>query len=354
MWIDPSYTAASYQNSTGTTPLSAIGTVADSSNPVGLILDRKAGLVLGAELAPPLETGSGYAGLGWVISGGEAEYGGIGDNLVSPIVAVAGTAYEITYTQTSAQTVYVRVAGQGPSGISGMGPHTIIFTAPAAGEIYLAQGGWSVGEAFTSFSVREIPGLHLSQATSTARPLASAKGGQTVAGDGTYSASGYPIYQIYDGVDDGLSTATFAAGTLTSSMDCLIAVRRDSAASAVCGLYNAVADATKFFGMVESGSGSGCVGSGAGTPTVWVDGVQLTGGTAVTRGTLHTALTTGSWHVLEFRGLDLSAWTAAGLGLYTGYVLNGGHGGIRLCPALSDANRNAALTELAAKVGLTL
>lgn len=167
--------------------------------------------------------------------------------------------------------------------------------------------------------------------------------------------SGAPIAQLYDGVDDGMATAAFSAGTLTSAMDCMIPVRRDSGAACVAGLYNGIADATKFFGMAESASGSGCVGSGAGTPTVWVDGVQLTGGTAVTRGTLHTALTVGDYHILEFRGLDLSTWTASGFGLYTSYVFPGPRGDILLFPSTaSTEDKDAARQYLADYYGVTL
>ena len=137
-------------------------------------------------------------------------------------------------------------------------------------------------------------------------------------------------------------------------MDALIAVRRDSAANAVCGLYQSVAEANKVFGIAESGSGSGCVGSGAGTPTVLVDGTQLTGDTAVTRGTLHTALTPGAWHILEFRNLDLSTWTAIGFGRYTSYVLNGGYGGHKVFSNGQDANRDLARAQMAAYFGVTL
>jgi hypothetical protein len=68
------------------------------------------------------------------------------------------------------------------------------------------------------------------QSTSAARPLMSAYDGQTLGPGDTYDATGYPIFQKYDGVDDGMATAAFTAGTLTSAMDCMIAVRRDSAA----------------------------------------------------------------------------------------------------------------------------
>jgi hypothetical protein len=178
---------------------------------------------------------------------------------------------------------------------------------------------------------------------------------QSVVSASSYSSTGFPIAQKYDGVDDGMATAAFAAGTLIDGTDCMIAVRRDSAASCVAGLYNGVADATKFFGMAESASGSGCVGSGAGTPTVWVDNTQLTGGTAVTRGTLHTALTVGDWHILEFRNLDLSTWTAAGFGLYTSYLFPGPRGDILLYPSTaSTEDKDAARQWLADYYGVTL
>jgi len=193
------------------------------------------------------------------------------------------------------------------------------------------------------------------QSTSAARPLLSAYDGQTLGPGDTYDATGYPVFQLYDGVDDGMATASFAAGTLINGMDCMIAVRRDSGANCVAGLYNGVSDATKFFGMAESASGSGCVGSGAGTPTVWVDNTQLTGGTAVTRGTLHTALTAGSYHILEFRNLDLSAWTATGFGLYTSYVFPGARGDIMLFESTaSTADKDAARQYLADYYGVTL
>jgi hypothetical protein len=57
---------------------------------------------------------------------------------------------------------------------------------------------------------------------------------QSVPGNGsTYSATGITPFQLYDGVDDGMATASFAAGTLINGMDCMIPVRRDSAASTI-------------------------------------------------------------------------------------------------------------------------
>lgn len=74
----------------------------------------------------------------------------------------------------------------------------------------------------------------------------------------------------------------------------------------------------------------------------------------MTRGTLHTALTAGNWHILELRGLDLSTWTAAGVGGYTSYVLNGALGGIELFASGQDANRDKARARMAGYFGVTL
>jgi len=169
-----------------------------------------------------------------------------------------------------------------------------------------------------------------------------------------YDTTGFPAYLKFDGVDDGMATASFAAGTLINGMDCMIPVRRDSAESMVVGLYSG-AGTTKFIGAAESGSIADCF-NGVGAPTVWVDGTQLTGETAVTRTTLHTALTAGSFHILEFRGLNLSTWTTAEAGGYgSGYNLNGALGDILLYPSTaSTEDKDAARQYLADKYGVTL
>jgi hypothetical protein len=435
LWIDPSYSASEFQDSAGTTALSTVGTVLDSSNPVGLILDRKGGLALGPELVVSLSAMNG------TISGPTAPvlatcttnglYG------VQASLAVANKTWKVVISwsgNTALRQINLDLANSYANslGTTESGSQTLYLRPSANNTTFVYAVGGLVGESFIldNISVREIPGLHLSQSTSAARPVASGRknlligtaplstqsvtvaaiphtitfsgGGtvtasgaytgaltsgqtftptagtltltvsgsvtsaqlergsaatsyQAVVSDSSYTATGFPQYLKFDGVDDALASATFSAGTLTSSMDCLIAVRRDSAANAVFGLYNAVADATKYFGMAESGSGSGCVGSGAGTPTVWVDGTQLTGGTAVTRGTLHTALTAGSYHILEFRNLDLSAWTATGFGLYTSYVFPGARGDIMLFESTaSTEDKDAARQWLADYYGVTL
>ena len=376
MWISPRTLTSEWQDYTGTTPVVTPGTVADSSNPVGLAYDLRAGTpVLGPELVTNGDFSSGTTG--WSVYGatlsvasGECtvtnngvDYG----EVYKAISTTAGKTYRISATVRAGTATQVSLRAETSVTIGNLCDQlttstsnvvlTSVFVAVGSSTIVgCANANTNNGTGiFDNISVREVPGNHMLQSTSAARPLMSAYDGQTLGPGNTYDATGFPIAQLYDGVDDGMATAAFSAGTLINGMDCLIPVRRDSAAACVAGLYNGIADATKFFGMAESASGSGCVGSGAGTPTVWVDGVQLSGGTAVTRGTLHTALTVGDWHILEFRGLDLSTWTAAGFGLYTSYLFNGPRGDIFLFPSTaSTEDKDAARQYLATYYGVTL
>lgn len=178
-------------------------------------------------------------------------------------------------------------------------------------------------------------GNHVLQATAAARP--------------TWKLDGAIYSDLMDGVDDGYATATFSAGTLTSNMDCLVAVKRSGAANFLLATSSAVD--VNFFGNIGDGS---TPTTGAGTPTAVVDGVAVAGGTAFTGTALNAALTVGAWHVLEFHGMDLSAWDQLKFSQYPGLYLNGQIGGVVLAPAQTDATRAKIRKYLARKVGLSL
>lgn len=176
-------------------------------------------------------------------------------------------------------------------------------------------------------------GNHASQTTATARPV--------------YTAS--PIRLDYDGIDDGLSTASFPAGTLSANMDCFIAIRRNGAGSGVIG----VGDSTvKVFGYFQaSGVGSTIQGCGLAVSTA-VNGVAVGGATA--KGDDLNAVLFPVWAIYEARNLDLSLWTQLKISGYIGVQLNGSIGPVILCPAQSDATRTQIRQALAAAVGVVL
>ena len=383
MWISPRDLTSQWAEYTGTTPVSVPGTVADSANPVGLALDIRAGatvltdpglhMLQATAVDRPLLSArtnlltktEDFSDAVWTKAGCTPtnNYGVAPDGTT--------TAARLLFSGANVLIAQLLSAAIGTSNygvwIKGVVGETVLVTVNTIDNppLFTFTGAWQQYEisdspnpvdrlvisTYLSATARDVLVWHpqISIGT-TALPY------QPILTDGSsYSSTGFPIAQKYDGVDDGMATAAFSAGTLTSGMDCMVVVRRDSSASCVAGLYNGIADATKFFGMAESASGSGCVGSGAGTPTVWVDNTQLTGGTAVTRGTLHTALTVGDWHILEFRNLDLSTWTAAGFGLYTSYLFPGPRGDILLYPSTaSTEDKDAARQWLADYYGVTL
>ena len=164
-------------------------------------------------------------------------------------------------------------------------------------------------------------------------------------GGSAYSSTGFPIAQKYNGTNSSMATAAFAAGTLINGMDCMIPVRRDSAAATY------LISNTGSRGVFEWESGdTSRPDVSAGTPTYYVDGVAVT----ATRGALFTALTAGDWHILEARGLDLSTWTALEVSGLVSYRLNGARGDIMLYPSTDPTeDKDAARQWLADYYGVT-
>jgi len=196
------------------------------------------------------------------------------------------------------------------------------------------------------------PGLHMLQSTSVDRPLLSAYDGQTLGPGDTYDATGYPVFQKYNGTNSSMATAAFAAGTLINGMDCMIPVRRDAGGNAI--LCFDLGGISGYFGLINAASETAY---NCGTPTVFVDGVQLAGGTLVMGNTLASALPVSEFHIVEFRNLDLSTWTRFGMSGFAGggYLFNGARGDILLYPSTaSTEDKDAARQWLADYYGVTL
>lgn len=179
-------------------------------------------------------------------------------------------------------------------------------------------------------------GLNVVQATADARPLLKFDGA-------VYSF-------LLDGTDDGLATAAFSAGTLTSDMDCLIAFKRGAATDQIL-MADSIPD--KFF--AGFGPTAGLANSGVGTEvTYFVNGVQVTGGKEVTRPNLSAAIPVGAWVIVEARNIDLSLILSLSIGLFASYRVNGNVGGVILCKAQTDMVRTRIRRFLARKVGVAV
>lgn len=151
-------TATLFQDAAGTTPVTAV------EQPVGLVLDKSKGLVLGSELV----TSPSVA-----VSG--AQNADVGAGLI------AGRYYKVTATVTN-------YAGTGDTGFYGAS-----FTG-IAGATRLSANGTMVGivqalssgnfgvfgrstnsATYSNISVRELPGNHASQTTAASRPVLKAR-----------------------------------------------------------------------------------------------------------------------------------------------------------------------------------
>lgn len=192
-WYDPSDLSTMFQNSAGTTPVTAV------EQPVGLILDKRLGLVPGAELVgSPL---SGFSSGSWIVSGGAVTRNSSSGGQATVVVANAGNLGTKTYlvefdvSGLSGDTFFVRVGGAGGAAtrIQTNGHHVFRVGATSSTNISFNPWNGTAGEAtITNITCRELPGNHASQSNAAARPVLKETG---------------TVRRInFDGVDDKLTT----------------------------------------------------------------------------------------------------------------------------------------------------
>lgn len=195
-WYDPSDFTTLFQDSAGTTPVTAV------EQPVGLMLDKSKGLVLGSELVTNGDFSNGTTG--W--TGSASNIAVVNGRLQVSNTAAAQTAYQAisvvagkTYFATangfrvSGSAVYYFSFRVGPTladaaigqtnsnGYSSatQEPLSTWFTATTTGTVYIhipvSGTGGSTTVSVDNISVKEAPGNHAFQATSANRPVLSAR-----------------------------------------------------------------------------------------------------------------------------------------------------------------------------------
>lgn len=209
VWYDPADFSTMFQDSAGTTPVTAAG------QPVGLMLDKSKGLVLGPELVTngTFDTDTvGYATYQATLAAvaGEMQItsaaADLSQSALMGLPVTTGKWYEVSATLrrgtnpgTVTLEVYDGVAQVLIAEVASIAGVQVSGTVQAKAmliDVKMNCHTTAIGQ--TSFvdniSVRELPGNHGKQATSTARPLRQAS----------------PTRIDYDGVDDTL-VSTFAA-----------------------------------------------------------------------------------------------------------------------------------------------
>jgi hypothetical protein len=166
-----------YQDSAGTTPVTAI------EQPVGLMLDKSKGLVLGSELVTNGDFSSGTTGwalgAGWSITGGQAVAsvpGGFTDIRGTSNITAAGKWYRLTFNVTvTAGGIRPFLGGvtYTPT-ITTSGFYSILINATSANYVAFIAWGDFTG-TLDNVSVKELPGNHAFQTNNTKRPVLSAR-----------------------------------------------------------------------------------------------------------------------------------------------------------------------------------
>ena len=162
-WYDPSDYTTLFQDSAGTTPVTAV------EQPVGLMLDKSQGLVLGSELASVTS---------WVSASGY-------QNVTVTSSLVVNRFYQISFLVTSTNNGGMELRVGNTAGgatdvvINNVAAQQYRFILPcdAGGTSVLFQDttGTPFEGTITNISVKELPGNHAFQATSASRPVLSAR-----------------------------------------------------------------------------------------------------------------------------------------------------------------------------------
>jgi hypothetical protein len=245
-WYDPSDISTMFQDSAGTTPVTAV------EQSVGLILDRSQGLVRGSELRASGVVGligtatvasySTATGDGSVSRGADAN----NQSYVQFSGLVANASYEFTLTITSG-SLFIRSGNHLGSqfALLGIGAKRQIIPASALGVITVTSMATNNSTAFfESISVRELPGNHALQATALNRPIYRKDAAEKA-------------YLAFDGSNDALATASLNF-TATDKMTVWAGVRKlsDVARGMIVELSATSASNNGSFGMTAPNAAS--------------------------------------------------------------------------------------------------
>ena len=224
-WYDPSDLSTLFQDAAGTTPVTAV------EQPVGLMLDKSKGLVLGPERIGDASvglTGSATAATYNTVTGqGSVTRVDLSNQSFVRWSSLPANGFHRIEVSCQSGSIFVRTglfSAPQIAAISAGQSITVYGNADSAGRITITNTTSAGTSTFTAISVRELPGNHAVQATVASRPILQ------IDGNGKY-------YLAFDGVDDGMATAAVNF-TATDKVGVFAGVRKtsDAAAGAVVEL----------------------------------------------------------------------------------------------------------------------
>ncbi|NYT76643.1 hypothetical protein H0A71_06535 [Alcaligenaceae bacterium] len=177
LWYDPSDFSTLFQDADGTIPVTAV------EQPVGLMLGKDKGLVRGPELVFIANWNKYNTSNGTISTSGETitvtstngSFGAIQD------IAASGpklleVSFNINSMLTGGQNITVYEVGGftvplAPAITAAIGKQKFVVNGSNGVRLYIRSPDTGQSVSVSDFSVREIPGTHAYQETSTARPI---------------------------------------------------------------------------------------------------------------------------------------------------------------------------------------
>lgn len=175
VWYDPSDITTLYQNAAGTLPVTAV------EQPVGLMLDKSKGLVLGPELVAPINFTSGWSSSGAAVTfDNPSSFTAAGVANVFRTYFTVGVWYKVVVKATFTGGIVLYNSNTatnqiGPGSIASGTEYTFYFLAVATQLNIRATSAAIVN--IDNISVRELPGNHAfnSSGNSANFPVLSAR-----------------------------------------------------------------------------------------------------------------------------------------------------------------------------------
>lgn len=205
-WYDPSDFSTLFQDSAGTTPVTAVG------QPAGLILDKSQGMARGAEMIPngTFNTDvSGWAGnngnavFTWNAPG-SATFTNTADFAfervtVAPVLLAGSYLVEfdiLALTNPMGSSLHLGFGTSGHTPVLGHNSYVYVSTGGATEFQIRPNSAGTVSVTIDNITAKKLAGNHAIQATSTSRPTETSINSL-----------------LLDGVDDSLASATGGGGT---------------------------------------------------------------------------------------------------------------------------------------------
>lgn len=225
VWYDPSNFSTMFQDTAGTTPVTAV------EQPVGLLLDMRENRGIGAELVTnnTFATDTDWTkGTGWTIGSDVAtKTAGTASVLSQAINLTAGYTYRLVYTITrSAGSITPQFTGGTPvtgTTRSAAGTYVEVLTAVSGNTTLEFSANSTFAGTVDNVYLKRVSGNDAWQVTSTSRPVLSARynilvGTTALATQSvTTVATNYTLRFEGPGSIDlsGTATGTYSAGTHT-------------------------------------------------------------------------------------------------------------------------------------------